>query len=103
MYIKLNLNLLVKIKEQFEMNLSQDQNDNNSHVRSNTPSGSPLALNNSHNSESSPYLPGMSSAQRHEWSAIWRCYVYLIDEINAVTNTLGKDGKFQLFICLCLR
>lgn len=53
-------------------------------------------------SESLPYS-SMSMTQRHELSTIWRCYSYLIDEINAVTQTLGKDGKFQLFICLCLR
>ncbi|XP_037031285.1 DENN domain-containing protein 5B isoform X2 [Bradysia coprophila] len=40
---------------------------------------------------------------RQEIAAIWRCYVHLMDEINNVTHTLGKDGKFQLFICLSLR
>lgn len=42
-------------------------------------------------------------AIRQEVAAIWRCYVHLMDEINNVTHTLGKDGKFQLFICLSLR
>lgn len=35
--------------------------------------------------------------------AILRCYCHLIDQINMFSQTLGKDGKFQLFICLALR
>ncbi|XP_050452456.1 DENN domain-containing protein 5B isoform X4 [Cataglyphis hispanica] len=34
---------------------------------------------------------------------ILRCYCHLIDQINMFSQTLGKDGKFQLFICLALR
>ncbi|CAG5055976.1 unnamed protein product [Parnassius apollo] len=41
--------------------------------------------------------------QDQEHRAIWRCYCHLMDEINSVGRTLGKDGKFQLFICLSLR
>lgn len=52
--------------------------------------------------ESPPYIGG-GIAVRQELAAIWRCYVHLMDEIQAVTQTLGKDGKFQLFICLSLR
>ncbi|CAK9823615.1 DENN domain-containing protein 5B [Anthophora retusa] len=32
-----------------------------------------------------------------------RCYSHLIDQINIFSQTLGKDGKFQLFICLAVR
>lgn len=32
-----------------------------------------------------------------------RCYSHLIDQINMFSQTLGKDGKFQLFICLAAR
>ncbi|XP_043260512.1 DENN domain-containing protein 5B isoform X2 [Colletes gigas] len=32
-----------------------------------------------------------------------RCYCHLIDQINMFSQTLGKDGKFQLFICLAAR
>lgn len=34
---------------------------------------------------------------------ILRCYCHLIDQINMFSQTLGKDGKFQLFICLAAR
>ncbi|XP_076762018.1 DENN domain containing pinstripe isoform X1 [Xylocopa sonorina] len=35
--------------------------------------------------------------------ATLRCYCHLIDQINMFSQTLGKDGKFQLFICLAAR
>lgn len=55
-------------------------------------------------SPESPHSPApVTSAARIELVAIWRCYNHLMDEINNVTTTLGKDGKFQLFICLSLR
>lgn len=58
----------------------------------------------SNSSPESPYTSMIiTPAIRQELSAIWRCYVHLMDEINNVTQTLGKDGKFQLFICLSLR
>ncbi|XP_023942763.1 DENN domain-containing protein 5B isoform X3 [Bicyclus anynana] len=41
--------------------------------------------------------------QDQEHRAIWRCYCHLMDEIGSVGRSLGKDGKFQLFICLSLR
>ncbi|XP_025162444.1 DENN domain-containing protein 5B isoform X3 [Harpegnathos saltator] len=34
---------------------------------------------------------------------ILRCYCHLLDQINMFSQTLGKDGKFQLFICLAAR
>lgn len=57
------------------------------------------------NSSSSPEVQYVNASPgvRQETAAIWRCYVHLMDEINNVTHTLGKDGKFQLFICLSLR
>ncbi|XP_013174914.1 PREDICTED: DENN domain-containing protein 5A [Papilio xuthus] len=44
-----------------------------------------------------------SCRQDAEHRAIWRCYCHLADEVGAVGRALGKDGKFQLFICLSLR
>lgn len=41
--------------------------------------------------------------QDQEHRAIWRCFCHLVDEIHSVGRTLGKDGKFQLFVCLSLR
>ncbi|XP_053599869.1 DENN domain-containing protein 5A isoform X4 [Plodia interpunctella] len=41
--------------------------------------------------------------QDQEHRSIWRCYCHLMDEISTAGRTLGKDGKFQLFICLSLR
>ncbi|XP_018572817.1 DENN domain-containing protein 5B isoform X2 [Anoplophora glabripennis] len=38
-----------------------------------------------------------------ETVAVWRCYCHLIDEMMHTSKTLGKDGKFQLFICLSVR
>lgn len=54
---------------------------------------------------SSPESPNsqISITARQEMVAIWRCYIHLIDEIENVSQSLGKDGKFQLFICLSLR
>uniref|UniRef100_A0AAG5DPM2 UDENN domain-containing protein n=1 Tax=Anopheles atroparvus TaxID=41427 RepID=A0AAG5DPM2_ANOAO len=54
------------------------------------------------------YLAGggtgaLSPVARQELSAVWHCYCHLMDEINNVKQTLGKDGRFQLFICLSLR
>ncbi|CAG9091259.1 unnamed protein product [Plutella xylostella] len=41
--------------------------------------------------------------QDQEHRAIWRCYCHLMDEVDSVGAALGKDGRFQLFICLSLR
>ena len=30
-------------------------------------------------------------------------YCNLVEQIGSSSHTLGKDGKFQLFICLCAR
>ncbi|XP_031629908.1 DENN domain-containing protein 5B isoform X2 [Contarinia nasturtii] len=79
---------LVKVKEQFELNLVEE------------------ALSTENSSPESPHSPApaqMTPAVRQELTAIWRCYNHLMDEINNVTQSLGKDGKFQLFICLSLR
>lgn len=78
--------LTAKIKEHFEQYLLQEQQ----HMDD---SGS--SLDSSINSA--------SSHQKREMCAIWRYYVHLMDEITKVGNTLGKDGKFQLLICLSLR
>jgi hypothetical protein len=30
-------------------------------------------------------------------------YCNLVEQIGSSSHTLGKDGKFQLFVCLCAR
>lgn len=42
-------------------------------------------------------------AENNRRFATLRCYCHLIDQINMFSQTLGKDGKFQLFICLAAR
>ncbi|PNF35063.1 hypothetical protein B7P43_G09453, partial [Cryptotermes secundus] len=34
---------------------------------------------------------------------ILHCYCNLVNQIGSTSHTLGKDGKFQLFVCLCAR
>lgn len=78
----------VKIKEQFELNLIEDS--------VNTVRGSSNIPNEStHN--------GASPVAKQELAGIWRCYCHLMAEINNVSQSLGKDGKFQLFVCISLR
>lgn len=84
----------VKVKEQFEMNLIEDSVET---VRGG------CSNSNSSPSSNSPDSPPLTPAARQELAGIWRCYCHLMDEINKVTQSLGKDGKFQLFICLSLR
>ncbi|XP_066590065.1 DENN domain-containing protein 5B isoform X1 [Prorops nasuta] len=43
------------------------------------------------------------NAEHNQRFTILRCYCHLIDQINIFSQTLGKDGKFQLFICLAAR
>ncbi|XP_062129939.1 DENN domain-containing protein 5B isoform X1 [Drosophila sulfurigaster albostrigata] len=74
-----------KIKELFEQNLQQELDDSASSMDSSFSNGS------------------CNSLQRREVASIWRLYVQLMDEINGTASTLGKDGKFQLLICLSLR
>ncbi|KAM8707577.1 hypothetical protein ACLKA7_014671 [Drosophila subpalustris] len=74
-----------KIKELFEQNLQQELEDSASSLDSSFSNGS------------------CNSLQRREIASIWRLYVQLMDEINNAASTLGKDGKFQLLICLSLR
>ncbi|XP_012286548.1 DENN domain-containing protein 5B isoform X3 [Orussus abietinus] len=42
-------------------------------------------------------------AESNQRFTILRCYCHLIDQINTSSQTLGKDGKFQLFVCLAAR
>ncbi|XP_037943215.1 DENN domain-containing protein 5B isoform X2 [Teleopsis dalmanni] len=78
-----------KIKEQFEQYLQYEQQQQIDD------SGSSMDSSFSEN--------GINSMQRRELAAIWRYYIHLMDEINTAGSTLGKDGKFQLLICLSLR
>lgn len=88
----------VKVKEHFDVYLSEEDSDAR-------PGGSTSSASCSPPSPESPYGSNSAAnpAVRQELTAIWRCYVHLMDEIHLVTQTLGKDGKFQLFICLSLR
>ncbi|XP_058055954.1 DENN domain-containing protein 5A [Anopheles bellator] len=105
----------VRVKEQFEICLVEESVET---VRGGggaggaSTSGSPPTSGSS--PESPPQLPptgvgaalsvsSLSPVARQELSAVWHCYCHLMDEINNVKQTLGKDGRFQLFICLSLR
>ncbi|CAG9861723.1 unnamed protein product [Phyllotreta striolata] len=66
----------VKVKEQFESELIEEVSGTRTH-----------SLERNH----------------QETVAVWRCYCHLIEEINQTSKTLGKDGKFQQFICLSVR
>lgn len=81
------------MKDQFESNLVEESVDavRGGGSSSNSPSAS------------SPESPYIAPVARQDLAGIWRCYCHLMDEINNVTTSLGKDGKFQLFMCLSLR
>ncbi|XP_066150244.1 DENN domain-containing protein 5B [Euwallacea fornicatus] len=66
----------VRVKDQFEQNLMDELSGNKT-----------ASLERNH----------------QETVAVWRCYCHLIDEIRHTSKNLGKDGKFQLFICLGVR
>ncbi|ENN76384.1 hypothetical protein YQE_07106, partial [Dendroctonus ponderosae] len=66
----------VRVKDQFEQNLVDELSGNRT-----------ASLERNH----------------QETVAVWRCYCHLIDEIRHTSKNLGKDGKFQLFICLGVR
>ncbi|XP_053684603.1 DENN domain-containing protein 5B [Sabethes cyaneus] len=91
----------VRVKEQFEVSLMEESVEL---VR-----GGASVCNSPPTSGSSPESPPQGTATvqppvaRQELSAVWRCYCHLMDEINNVKQTLGKDGRFQLFICLSIR
>ncbi|XP_065078318.1 DENN domain-containing protein 5B isoform X3 [Ochlerotatus camptorhynchus] len=91
----------IRVKEQFEASLVEETVEM---VR-----GGGSASNSPPNSGSSPESPPQASTTplppvaKHELLAVWRCYCHLMDEINNVKQTLGKDGRFQLFICLSIR
>lgn len=89
----------VRVKEQFELSLVEETMDA---VRGGGSNANSPPLSNSGSPES-PTVQIMTPANRQEMSAIWRCYCHLMDDINTCTQSLGKDGKFQLFICLSLR
>lgn len=77
---------LLKVKEQFELCLAEELGG--------TGGGGETSGN------ASVY---MTPSARQELMTIWRAYCHLMDEINNVTQSMGKDGKFQLFVCLSLR
>ena len=47
--------------------------------------------------------PEQESTPTSEEEKILRCYCHLLEQIGNSSHTLGKDGKFQLFVCLCAR
>ncbi|XP_055707091.1 DENN domain-containing protein 5A isoform X3 [Phlebotomus papatasi] len=90
----------VRVKEQFELNLVEESVEA---VRGGGSVQNSPPTNSSGSSPESSFGTPSTPASRQEFSTIWRCYCHLMDEINNVTQSLGKDGKFQLFICLSLR
>ncbi|KAL4714481.1 hypothetical protein ACJJTC_017776 [Scirpophaga incertulas] len=70
-----------RVKDEFKLSLCEETNGQNN-------KGCGVAYN---------------CRQDQEHRSIWRCYCHLMDEISTAGRTLGKDGKFQLFICLSLR
>lgn len=68
--------ILVRVKEQFEIELLEETSGNRT-----------ASLERNH----------------QETVAVWRCYCHLVEEIQVTSHALGKDGKFQLFICLSVR
>ncbi|XP_018059132.1 PREDICTED: DENN domain-containing protein 5B [Atta colombica] len=72
---------LLRIKENFEISLLEEMDEYSQRL----------------NRDRRVYT---ESSQRF---TILRCYCHLIDQINIFSQTLGKDGKFQLFICLAAR
>lgn len=89
----------VKVKEHFEASLVEEVVDTVRGGASSTSNSPPT----SSSSPESPHGQQLTPAIRQEITAIWRCYIHLMDEINNVSQSLGKDGKFQLLICLSLR
>lgn len=97
------LSISVKVKEQFEINLA-DEMELIARSKGSNHSNSPPTSSSSPESPCVSHpMAQMTPTARQEMTAIWRCYNHLMDEINNVTQSLGKDGKFQLFICLSLR
>ncbi|XP_059607628.1 DENN domain-containing protein 5B isoform X1 [Phlebotomus argentipes] len=90
----------VRVKEQFEVNLVEESVEM---VRGGGSVQNSPPTNSSGSSPESSFGTPSTPASRQEFATIWRCYCHLMDEINNVTQSLGKDGKFQLFICLSLR
>ncbi|TGZ48439.1 DENN domain-containing protein 5B [Temnothorax longispinosus] len=72
---------LLRVKENFEISLLEEMDEYSQRL----------------NRDRRVYT---ESSQRF---TILRCYCHLIDQINIFSQTLGKDGKFQLFICLAAR
>jgi DENN domain-containing protein 5 len=81
------------VKEQFESSLIDESLETVRGGASSPPSSS---------SSPETQYSALSPAIRQELSTIYRCYCHLMDEIHK-QPTLGKDGRFQLFICLTLR
>lgn len=73
--------IAVRVKENFEISLLEEMDEYSQRL----------------NRDRRVYT---ESSQRF---TILRCYCHLIDQINMFSQTLGKDGKFQLFICLAAR
>lgn len=48
--------------------------------------------------------PGVSLDEQQENAyAVMRVYCRLIESIDTLSHSLGKDGKFQLLVCLSIR
>lgn len=73
---------LLRVKENFEMSLLEEMDEYSKRINRDR---------------------RQHHAENNQRFTILRCYCHLIDQINTFSQTLGKDGKFQLFICLSAR
>ncbi|XP_063989212.1 DENN domain-containing protein 5B isoform X5 [Diachasmimorpha longicaudata] len=73
---------LLRVKENFEMSLLEEMDEYSKRINRDR---------------------RLHHAENNQRFTILRCYCHLIDQINTFSQTLGKDGKFQLFICLSAR
>ncbi|KAJ8675599.1 hypothetical protein QAD02_011385 [Eretmocerus hayati] len=71
----------IRVKENFEMTLLEEMDDYSSRLNRDR----------------------RANTEKNQKFAILKCYCHLMDQINTCSQTLGKDGKFQLFICLATR
>lgn len=79
--MRISLFILVRVKENFEISLLEEMDEYSQRLNRDR----------------------RIHAKNSQRFTTLRCYCHLIDQINMFSQTLGKDGKFQLFICLAAR
>jgi hypothetical protein len=81
---------LEKAASEFESNLYSNNNINNS-------------INNNYSGNSSSNSISSSPSQHNVNNFITQKFISAIRSINSTSSNYGKDGKFQIFICLACR